>query len=123
MRSITDVFIKHPVPRGGGQHHAWCWSAGAARSPALPVRGFGLKIKEFLDSSSPRRTTGAACGDRARLSDDAPSSAPRPRSAAWITSNRRAAQGLSSVTIHLKLNYSSTAALAEVTDAVATGAL
>ena len=53
--------------------------------------------------------------DRARLPDHADRARRSRRSAASTTSSRRSRAGVSTVTVRLKLNHNSTAALAEVT--------
>jgi multidrug efflux pump len=110
MRSITDVFIKHPVL--AVVVNIVLVLVGWRAITALPIQQYPQ-----LESSSIVITTtyyGAAAETvRGFLTTPIERAVSAIGGVDHIESTSRA--GLSSVTIHLKLNYNSTAALAEVT--------
>ena len=110
MRSITDVFIKHPVL--AVVVNIVLVLVGWRAITALPIQQYPQ-----LESSSIVITTtyyGAAAETvRGFLTTPIERAVSAIGGVDHIESTSRA--GLSTVTIHLKLNYNSTAALAEVT--------
>jgi multidrug efflux pump len=110
MRSITDVFIKHPVL--AVVVNIVLVLVGWRAISALPIQQYPQ-----LESSSIVITTtyyGAAAETvRGFLTTPIERAVSAIGGVDHIESTSRA--GLSTVTIHLKLNYNSTAALAEVT--------
>ena len=111
MKSFTDIFIKHPVLAVGRQpRHRAGGVAGADDAAGAAVSPDRELVGRHHDGLLRRQRR-----DRARLPHDADRARRSRRSAAWTTSSPPAAPGVSTVTVHLKLNHNSTAALAEVT--------
>ena len=110
MRSFTDIFIKHPVP--GGRRESRDRSRGVAGADDLPLQQYPK-----IESSSVIITTvyyGASAETvRGFLSTPIERVVSAIGGVDYVESTSRA--GVSTVTVHLKLNHSSTAALAEVT--------